>query len=629
MLTKLFDYQEDAVRRVEAALAGPGSRCVLSMACGSGKTLTAAALMERHAARGGSALFLVDRMALLWQSRRVFEQEGLDYGLLHERPEPRNPGGSVLLTTHQTLDSRIKANGGLPDYAAGRDLLVIDEVHLVFDSTLAVARGVVERGGRVLGLTATPTGRGVHQGKAFDTLVEGPTAAALVDAGRLVEPEHAVILAGLQPEDELELDEDMEDRGAFDWDENEVARVMGHDSRIDRIADEWIERLKHLPEPPRTLIFGATKDHSNAQMLACAKRMREVWGPKWQARLFVDDTPKKVREDAIRDFADRPIRILASVRALAVGFDEPAAEVLLDCRPAKRSWNAWQQGYGRICRAAAGKSGAIYMDASANLIRFGDFAKHVKGHGYRKLPTQTVRGKSRKSWKCRGRLDCETCGHVRGVQYSERNEAKSKGWAPPCGPCFKKQESSCMTLTKCDAENPLSAFDCGTCGAPRPGFPPKVCDVCGWKTFHSAVVCAKCGYIYPGEEARCPEHDIPLQEVRELVDGKLKTVKQACVYPDCEFNDEQDATLAADGAAAEAELEEEARAEEDEPVKPWKVEYDGGQEWGVASERHRKKGETVRVRSRYGSEWNEVIVGRAKAVWKCRGYVCYATRAVA
>jgi type I restriction enzyme, R subunit len=77
---RLRDYQENAIRAVEAALEGGALRALLAMATGTGKTRTIIGLIYRFLKTGRfrRVLFLVDRTALGRQAQDAFDEAPLE-----------------------------------------------------------------------------------------------------------------------------------------------------------------------------------------------------------------------------------------------------------------------------------------------------------------------------------------------------------------------------------------------------------------------------------------------------------------------------------------------------------------------------------------------------------------------
>lgn len=80
---KLRDYQRDANRAIEEAIAGRKRRLLIEMATGTGKTFTMVHLVARLMRAGvvRRVLFLVDRRALAAQALRAFQSFDIETGL--------------------------------------------------------------------------------------------------------------------------------------------------------------------------------------------------------------------------------------------------------------------------------------------------------------------------------------------------------------------------------------------------------------------------------------------------------------------------------------------------------------------------------------------------------------------
>lgn len=82
-------------------------RQVLSAGTGSGKTLTSLYLIESARQRGeGSILFLVDRVALVNQTSRVFDEYGIDHGVIQADHWRWQPWNRIQIASMQTLKKR-------------------------------------------------------------------------------------------------------------------------------------------------------------------------------------------------------------------------------------------------------------------------------------------------------------------------------------------------------------------------------------------------------------------------------------------------------------------------------------------------------------------------------------------
>ena len=178
----LRSYQQRSVHLAREAYAGGARSVVLVLPCGAGKTVVAAAIIVLVLARGGAALFLVDRIELLTQAVAKLAAAGVtDVRVICAGVDDGNPGARVTVAMIPTLRGT-KWLDRLPHAS----FVVVDECHGVLAKT---HHAIVQRypGAKILGLTATPA-RGDGQGldNAFDMLVVGATVRELQALGHLV-----------------------------------------------------------------------------------------------------------------------------------------------------------------------------------------------------------------------------------------------------------------------------------------------------------------------------------------------------------------------------------------------------------------------------------------------------------
>ncbi len=152
----LRSYQLNAVHALQRAVKGGADRFLFEMATGTGKTLTAAAVIKlflrtRNASR---VLFLVDRLELEDQAERVFTRLlSADYTtVIYKESRDDWRKAEIVVSTVQSLlfNNKYRSLFSPTDF----DLVISDEAHR---SISGDARGVFEFfTGYKLGLTATP-----------------------------------------------------------------------------------------------------------------------------------------------------------------------------------------------------------------------------------------------------------------------------------------------------------------------------------------------------------------------------------------------------------------------------------------------------------------------------------------
>lgn len=152
----LRDYQKRAVQAIQDAVAAGGSRFLFEMATGTGKTLTAAAVIKLFLRTGNArrVLFLVDRLELEDQAHKAFvAQLKNDYtAVIYKERRDEWRKAEIVVTTVQSLlfNGKYRRLFSPTDF----DLVISDEAHRSIGGN---ARAVFEYFvGYKLGLTATP-----------------------------------------------------------------------------------------------------------------------------------------------------------------------------------------------------------------------------------------------------------------------------------------------------------------------------------------------------------------------------------------------------------------------------------------------------------------------------------------
>ncbi|BBN88115.1 MULTISPECIES: DEAD/DEAH box helicase family protein [Azospira] len=152
----LRDYQKRAVQAIQDAVAEGHSRFLFEMATGTGKTLTAAAVIKLFLRTGNArrVLFLVDRLELEDQANKAFVAYlKNDYtSVIYKERRDEWRKAEIVVTTVQSLlfNDKYRRLFSPTDF----DLVISDEAHRSIGGN---ARAVFEYFvGYKLGLTATP-----------------------------------------------------------------------------------------------------------------------------------------------------------------------------------------------------------------------------------------------------------------------------------------------------------------------------------------------------------------------------------------------------------------------------------------------------------------------------------------
>ena len=153
----LRTYQLRAIHTLQQAVKDGNDRFLFEMATGTGKTLTAAAVVKLFLRSGNASrvLFLVDRLELEEQARKMFTAIlSADYStVIYKEKRDDWRSAEIVVTTVQSLlfNNKYQSFFSPTDF----DLVISDEAHRSISGN---ARAVFDYFvGYKLGLTATPT----------------------------------------------------------------------------------------------------------------------------------------------------------------------------------------------------------------------------------------------------------------------------------------------------------------------------------------------------------------------------------------------------------------------------------------------------------------------------------------
>ena len=176
MTTTLRPYQTEAIDRLREAFATGKRRLVLQLATGGGKTEIAMAMARGAIDKGRKVLFAAERITLVNQSAKRFNDAGFRVGVIQSNHPGRDDDAPLQVASVQTLARR-----NIPADQWG--LAIVDEVHVRHKSLQEYLNRM--NGTPIVGLSATPWSKGL--GKEYDGLVVGATTSELIAQGYLVD----------------------------------------------------------------------------------------------------------------------------------------------------------------------------------------------------------------------------------------------------------------------------------------------------------------------------------------------------------------------------------------------------------------------------------------------------------
>lgn len=390
---ELRQYQLDAEEAVRDHIREGKKNILLCAPTGSGKTVIGAHLIKQADAKQKRAAFVVDRNTLINQTSVVFDEYGIDHGIMQADNPRARPWDRVQVCSAQTLVRRKWPEA---------DLLVIDEAHTV---TEVVRKRIEPRDTVTIGLTATPFTKGL--GKLYDALVNVTTTNQLIADGFL-SPYR--IFAVKEP--------NMEGVKvvAGEWVDAEASKRA-----LTVVGDVVAEYLTH---------GGGKKFLCSACDVAHAEEMaRQFNAAGVRAEAYTYRTSDEIRADLVTEFrkADSRIRGLISPVALTKGFDVPDVGVLIMARPLRKSLAEHIQFFGRGLRIHHSKKDCVILDHSGNSVRFWDLWNDFFETGCLELDDGKPKPKPKAEDKEERFKKCPQCHHV----HSPLPTCPSCGYAYP------------------------------------------------------------------------------------------------------------------------------------------------------------------------------------------------------
>ena len=395
---KLFDYQEDMVKRVQEAFRHHDS-VMVQMPTGTGKTMVLANIVFSFLEMCNHPIWIVaHRRELVSQIKEtIFSKITPSLFTLKEGstafPKPLSPQGTgdvTALRCSEPLRSKVGGPSKVsPDcLSAGAlikvmsiqwlskhygemeekpGLIVIDEAHHALAETYAEVMNAYPKA-KKLGLTATPyrlNGKGFTD--LFDILLCSWSMEKFIAEGRLslydyysIKPDSAAQL----------LIDSLQKRGADgDYQQKELNEVMDVKPSLERLC----LTIKEYVPGKKGIVYAISIQH--AEHIAEFYRENGI-----KAVAISSQTPLAERQELIERFksdstsslnsTSGDIEVLVSVDLFSEGFDCPDVEFIQLARPTL-SLAKYMQMVGRGLRVAEGKEYCVILDNVGLYKRFG------------------------------------------------------------------------------------------------------------------------------------------------------------------------------------------------------------------------------------------------------------------
>ena len=347
MSKKLRDYQIEIIEKVRDSIARGNKRVILQLPTGGGKTRIASEIISLTTKKGKRALFTCHRQKLVLQA---FEAIG--------RPSATSVSmGSagafdkdlpIQIGMLQTLKSRIAKFG--KKYLGDIDIIILDEVQYGANSSMQHDLYNTYPDTITIGLSATPCTSDGYRLENWDDIISVVQTVDLVEMGFLVNP---ICFAPATPD----LSRVTIRQG--DYAVDELSQIMDKADLVTNV----VETYEKYAQGKKALVFAVNIRHAEniADSFKDAGHLVGVLHSKQSAAM---------RNMMIDDFSNDYIRVLVSVDALSVGFDEPSAEVAILARPTK-SIPYYLQQVGRVLRIHPTKDSAMILDMGGCIANCG------------------------------------------------------------------------------------------------------------------------------------------------------------------------------------------------------------------------------------------------------------------
>lgn len=365
-------YQEEAIRRVSEDLEAGRRGALLVMATGSGKTRTAAALVDMltKASWAKRILFLADRNALVTQAKNNFNSYLPHLTAIDLTKEDPDTASRIVFSTYPTIMNRIdqtKVEGERYFGVGHFDVVIIDEAHR---SVYEKYRAVFDYFDAIfIGLTATPkadTDRDTYE--LFGLEADNPTYAYELDKAvsdgylrppigmpvPLKFPRQGVKYNELSEEEKKKYEREfLENFGAVpeEVSSSAVNTWLFNEDTVNKVLKLLMDkglRIEGGDKLGKTIIFAKNHDHA-VFIEECFDKLY----PEYKGKMLrVVDNFSNDPQGMIDEFSDKnktDFQIAVSVDMLDTGIDIPEILNLVAFKPV-RSKAKWWQMIGRGTR---------------------------------------------------------------------------------------------------------------------------------------------------------------------------------------------------------------------------------------------------------------------------------------
>lgn len=347
----LRPYQDEMIQGVREKLR-TSTAVLLQAPTGAGKTQMATAMVRNAVQKGGRPWMIVHRDFLVDQTSKTFERAGIEHAFI-AAGRRWNPYAPAQICSIDTLRSRLDRVP--PD--RWPTVIFVDEGHHACSSTWSrVIRWAIERGSKVVGLSATPErldGKGLNE--LFGAIQLGPSLAWLIEQGYLSKynafaptiPDLGAVgsRGGDYKTDELEAELDK-----------------------DELVGDLVSHYSRLAAGKRAVYFCVSIAHS--QHVARAFKNAGI------SAVHLDGSDSSdVRRSAARSMALGELDVICNVGLLGEGYDlaaQAGMDVTIECVGMARPTQSLAMYLQQVGRALRPKDEpAVILDHAGNIMAHG------------------------------------------------------------------------------------------------------------------------------------------------------------------------------------------------------------------------------------------------------------------
>ena len=263
----LWPFQHDIIDEFDRRIEAGDRRIILVAPTGAGKTVIGGAIIRQFVQARKFVLVLAHRREIITQTSDKLHNVAIPHGIVMAGTESR-PLENVQVAAIQTLHRR--AIGAETMELPPADLLVIDEAHHCPANSY---REIIDQypDAILLGLTATPCrGDGRGLGGIFQTLIECPQVAVLIEGGYLVKTR---VYAPINPDLKGVKVQ------AGDYNEGQLADRMDRPKLVGDIVTHWHDTASagrpspsRSTSPIRSICAMSSSSRASAPNISTARR---------------------------------------------------------------------------------------------------------------------------------------------------------------------------------------------------------------------------------------------------------------------------------------------------------------------------------------------------------------------